>query len=194
MADEEQGSSLRATIDPDGDLVLVIEDKGLLVSRKTLCLGSSVFHAMLRDGSPFWESTDQAVASDGFRHILLKEDNYEAMKIVASVIHLQHDMVAMEVSFEVLDALAKLCDKYDLRKCLGLWPQKWSEPYTDSVPKPCYERWLFIALAFRNDAVFCQISRHLILNTAISETGDLQFPGSSETSDGVPAGILCKDM
>lgn len=190
MEDGQKLGSARAIIDPDGDLVLVIEGRELVVSRKALCLSSSVFRAMLRDGSPFLESTDQVIASDGLRRIQLKEDNYEAMSIVAKVIHMQHDIVPVTVSFNMLETLAVACDKYDIRQCLGFWPQKWSEPHFHTVTTPGYERWLFIAFIFRNATVFSMISQHFMLNTKLTETGDLQFPGSNQTSEGVPNGIL----
>lgn len=190
MKDEQQSSSIRTTIDPEGDLVLVVEEQELLVSRNVLCLSSVVFRAMLGKGSNFLESKDQVMSTDDLRLIHLKEDNYKALKIVACAIHMQHDMVPMQVSFEELDTLATLCDKYDLRKSLGLWPQKWSEPHVGSASTPGYERWLFIAFVFRNSAAFSEISRHLMLTTKISKIGDLQFPGSTHVDEGVPIGIL----
>ncbi len=178
MEDEESLDSMRTTIDPDGNLVLVVDDHELLVSRDVLCLSSSVFRAMLRKGSPFLESTKQVISSDGLTYIHLGDDNYEVMRIVASAIHLQHDMVPMKVPFEVLDSLATICDRYDLRESLGLWPQKLSEGYIDSVTEPGNERWLFIAMVFRNAAIFSEITRRLMLITTISENGDLQFQAS----------------
>lgn len=187
MEDSRHLSSTRATIDPDGDLVLEVQGRELLVSRKVLCLSSSVFRAMLRNGSAFIESTGPVISDDGLQHIRLQEDDYEAMRIMTNVIHLQHDWVPTKISFEFLDALAILCDKYDLRKCLGLWPQKWSKPWNEFVSEPGYERWLFIALVFRNKASFTQISKHLMLAKTLD---DPLFSRSSRTIEGVPTGIL----
>ena len=177
----------RTKIDPNGDLVLVIEEKELLVSRKVLCLSSSVFNAMLGDGSPYLESSSRVVASDGLGYVKLKEDNHEAMEIVTNVAHLQHDLVPGRLSFGLLDRIDTLSDKYDLRRCLGLWPQKWSEANIATVEKPGFERWLFIALVFRDAAIFSQISKRLILQSTTSTDGTLSF---AWTSEGVPAGIL----
>ena len=193
-ADEQQPNSMRTTVDPEGDLVLLVEDKELLVSRNVLCLSSSVFRAMLRKGSPFLESTNKTTSSDGLRQVRLEDDDFEILSIVANVIHVQHDKVPTEVPFGVLDTLAAVCDKYDLRKCLGLWLQKWSEPYLDKISNPGYERWLFIAMVFRNGPIFSAISKRLIIGTAISEFGDLQTPGSVWNPEGVPAGILGKRL
>jgi hypothetical protein len=190
MEDEQQSSSIRTTIDPEGDLVLVVEEQELLVSRNVLCLSSVVFRAMLGKGSDFLELKDQVMSTDDHQLIHLKDDNYKAVKIVACAIHMQYDMVPMEVSFEELGTIATLCDKYDLRKGLGLWPQKWSEPYVGSASMPGYERWLFIALVFRNTAAFSRVSTHLVLTTKISENGDLEFPGSAHADEGIPTGVL----
>ena len=187
-------SSSRITVDPEGDLVLVVEGSELLVSRNVLCLSSSVFRAMLRKGSPFLESKNHTTSSDGLQLIHLEDDDFEILSIVANVIHVQHDKVPNEVSFRVLDTLAIVCDKYDLRKCLGLWPQKWSEPYLDKVWQPGFERWLFIAMVFRNGPIFSETSKRLIMNTAISDTGDLQTAGSVWNTEGVPSGILGKHV
>ncbi len=118
MEDEQQSSSIRTTIDPEGDLVLVVEEQELLVSRNVLCLSSVVFRAMLGKGSDFLELKDQVMSTDDHQLIHLKDDNYKAVKIVACAIHMQYDMVPMEVSFEELGTIATLCDKYDLRKGL----------------------------------------------------------------------------
>ena len=195
LSDREQDvSSMRDIVDPEGDLVLVVEEKELLVSRNVLCLSSPVFRAMLRKGSQFLESKSQTISSDGLQLIHLGDDDYEILSIVANVIHVQHDKVPVEVPFGVLDTMAIVCDKYDLRKCLGLWPQKWSEPYLDKVSNPGYERWLFISMVFRNGPIFSAISKRLIVSTAISEFGDLQTPGSVWNPEGVPAGILGKHL
>ena len=188
--DLQQSGSARITIDPDGDLVLVINKQELLVSQKVLCLSSSIFRAMLRDGSRFLESTDQVIASDGLRHIHLVEDDYRALVIFASVIHMQYDNVPQSVSWEVLNTIATLCDKYDLRRSFGLWPQKWSEPYTQFAQTSGYQRWLFLALVFRNVLVLPQVSRSLMLSTTLSETGELQAYGSNWFTDGVPPRVL----
>lgn len=190
MGDDQQSSSIRTTIDPEGDLVLVVEEQKLLVSRNVLCLSSVIFRAMLGKGSVFLELKNPVMSTDNHQLIHLKEDNYKAVNIVTCVIHMQYDMVPMEVSFEELGTIAALCDKYDFRKGLGFWPQKWSEPHIESASKPGYERWLFIALAFRNTAAFSRVSEHLVLTTTISVNGDLEFPGSAHADEGIPAGVL----
>ena len=186
MEEESSTYSNRTKIDPDGDLVLVLREQELLVSRKVLCLSSSVFRAMLRDGSAFAESSNRVIASDGFQHIDLEDDDCEAMTIVANVIHLQHDLIPEKVSFGLLGRLAEVCDKYDLRKSFGFWPQKWSEIHLQSDSR----RWLFISLVFRIPTVFLLVSKRIILSVNLSEDGDLDAPGFARITEGVPDVLL----
>ena len=61
-----------ATIDPNGDVRLILDHGTFKVSRKALCLSSPVFLAMLRDDSRFLESSDE-VACKGSIMIFLCE-------------------------------------------------------------------------------------------------------------------------
>ena len=192
--DEQRSKSTLTKIDSEGDLVLMIEGKELLVSRKVLCLSSSVFRAMLSTGSPFLESQDPKIAADGLQHIELQEDNYEAMKIIAGVVHFQHGTVPIKVSLKLLDTIATACDKYGLQGCLGLWPQKWTDPHINSPEYLDYARWLFIALVFRNAAIFSKITRQLVIHTEITSDDDLDFAEHGRISKHVPTTVLSKHI
>ena len=76
------------TIDPRGDVKLVLDDGIFRVSRKALCLSSPVFLAMLDDDSQFWEASAEATRKGWIRDIPLREDDFGTMEIVMRVMHL----------------------------------------------------------------------------------------------------------
>ena len=180
------------TIDRDGDLRMKFATKedgeGLLVNRHTLCLSSSVFRAMLGVDSPFKESARNATADGGIQDVTFEDDDFKTMEILMNVIHLQHHNVPRGVSFEQLDKIAQLCDKYDLVRSLGPWPELWSKPYEVKIETEGYERWLFIAIVFKNAPVYYRITKHLILATRLTDTelvvNDRRF------AEGVPTRVL----
>lgn len=148
-------------------------DKGkLLVSRKVLCLSSRVFQAMLGK-SHFRQSSVSIVAGDGIQILSFGEDDFQTMQIVANIIHLQHDDVPCQISFKQLSQLATICDKYDLRRCLGFWPREWSKQYIEKVGAMGFEECLFIARTFRQTEMFSKVTKYLIANSKLSDTGGL---------------------
>ena len=174
----EEGQSMATplvTIDRDGDLRMNFateEDrKGLLVNRHTLCLSSSVFRAMLGFDSPFKESARNATADGGIQDVTFEDDDFKTMEIIMNVIHLQHHNVPRGVSFEQLDKIAQLCDKYDFVRSLGPWPELWSKPYEVKIETKGYERWLFIAIVLKNAPIYSRITKHLILATRLYRHG-----------------------
>lgn len=111
-------------IDHDGDLKLTLNGGTLKASRKVFCLSSPVFLAMLGEEGHFKESSGQNLDHEGLPNVSFADDDFEAMTFVALIIHLQSDKVPSEIGVEQAYQLARLCDKYDLKKCLGLWPQE----------------------------------------------------------------------
>ena len=191
----ENGQSMATplvTIDRDGDLRMNFatkEDrKGLLVNRHILCLSSSVFRAILGVDSPFKESARNATAEGGIEDVTFEDDDFKTMEILMNVIHLQHHNVPREVSFEQLDKTAQLCDKYDLVRSLGPWPEVWSKPYKARTEAEGYERWLFIAIVFKNAPIYSRITKHLILATRLTDTE--LVVNDREFAKGVPTRVL----
>ena len=107
-------------IDHEGDLYMDLLDGKLKVSRKALSLSSPVSLAMFGAGSRFAETTHKSFASDGVQVVPFDDDDFEAMTVIARIIHLQHDQVEKSLSFSQIFQVAILCDKYDLKRCLGL--------------------------------------------------------------------------
>lgn len=121
-SEKRQSISTTTKIDPDGDLLMNLpmngdfSAAGLLVSRHTLCLSSAVFRAMLGPNSKFKESDSTTTTfEDGIQVITLEDDDFQTMEIIMNAIHLQSHLVPRKVTFQQLDDIAILCDKYDLR-------------------------------------------------------------------------------
>jgi hypothetical protein len=179
-----------SNIDPSGEVRLVLNVGELKVSRKALCLSSPVFSAMQGDHSRFKESSVEALDEDGVLNIPLGEDDYNPMKTLMRVIHHQNDQGALRVSFHELKDLAIVCDKYALRNCILPWASIWSQPYVDRAEKDGYKSWLFISMTFRMEDVFTQITKHIILNAVVSESGTLSCGNAIDLAEGIPDYIM----
>ena len=178
------------TIDPHGDVRLILDGGTLKVSRKALCLSSRVFLAMLGEDSRFFEASDRATRDDGIRDVPLGDDDFGTMEILMKIIHLQNDMVPTKVSFQQLTEIAVVCDKYAMRKCVIPWSSLWSQLYLDSVENDGFEPWLFISVVFQNEDVFTRITKHLILNTRMSSSCILTNSNGITFDEGVPGDII----
>ncbi len=143
-----------------------------------------------RANSKFKESDRTTTTfEDGIQVITLEDDDFQTMEIIMNAIHLQSHLVPRKVTFQQLDDIAILCDKYDLRRSLGPWPDLWSEDHLALVQIEGFERWLFIASAFENAKVHIVITRRLILNAGLSEVGEL-IAIDPTFSVGVPASVI----
>ncbi|KAK4692995.1 hypothetical protein P7C71_g4314, partial [Lecanoromycetidae sp. Uapishka_2] len=182
------------TVDDEGDLKMMLDGGSLIVSRKALSLSSPVFLAMLGKKSKFQESTDQTIDKNGIQTISFPDDQFQPMLTVARIIHLQSNFVDKEVSFQQLYQIAILCDKYDLRRCLGPWVDIWSKPYLDSFRSEGFHGWLFISKVFRYGDVFKAITRHLIMDCEISATGEHVIGKGHDIAERMPTSIIVSAM
>lgn len=193
MADDHQDARTGPTtlvIDPEGDLYMKLDGGSLKVCRKAISLSSPVFLAMLGVNSKFKEATDMTLDRDGVQIVLFEDDKFETMTIIARIIHLQNDNVPVSMTFKQLYQVAVLCDKYDLKRCLGPWTNIWATPYLDCYARPGYEEWLFMSIVFRFDGLFKEVTRHLVINSAISEQGTLITTTGFDLSEGISSIIL----
>lgn len=193
--EEAEVASIVVPIIPNGDLQLdftkdLAQPIGLLVNRNILCIASPVFKAMLGDDSRFRDTMPKTMNADGTEVISLEDDDFATMEILMNIVHLQGHKVPSIVSFLRLDLCARLCDKYDLGRSLGGWPEIWMKPHLPIVEIEGYERWLFISLIFRQSSAFAAITRCLVLNTTLSDTGELLCRGSSSFSEGVSGSVI----
>lgn len=160
-------------VDPEGDLYMKLNGGSLKVSRKALSLSSPVFLAMLGASSKFKEATNRTVDFDGVQILSFEEDSFETMTILTRIMHLQSDQVPATIAFKLLYQVAVLCDKYDLKRCLGPWTDIWTKPYLDCYARQGYEEWLFISIVFQYGGLFKDLTRHLVINSEIS--GEFSF-------------------
>ena len=184
--------SMAYTIDQDGDLKMELDGGSIIVSRKALSLSSPVFRAMLGKDSKFQETVNQVVDSDGVQTIAFPDDNFLAMVTISRIIHLQSDQVAQNVSFSQLQQIAILCDKYDLKRCLGPWIDIWTKPYLDSYATEGFEGWLFMSRVFRYSGLFKDMTRHIVLFSKISETGEHIIGKGHNVAEHLPTPIMGK--
>lgn len=193
MSDEIDGTRTgpaTLVIDPEGDLYMKLDDGSLKVSRKALSLSSPVFLAMLGANSKFKEATDRTLDHSGVQVVSFEDDNFETMTIIARIIHLQSDKVPATITFKQLYQVAVMCDKYDLKRCLGPWTNIWATPYLDCYKRQGYEEWLFMSIVFQYDDLFKEVTRHLVINTEISEQGTLVTITGFDLSEGVSSTVL----
>ena len=179
-------------IDTDGDLTMRFKGGELKASRKVLSLSSPVFQAMLGSGCQFKESTDKEFERDGNQTLSFEDDDFHTMAMIARIMHLQNNHVPDKLTFKQLYQVAVLCDKYDLKECLGPWPKIWAEPYLDSNGLEGYEGWLFMSIVFGNDELFKDVTRHLILNSKASADNSLVTTKGIDVSERVSSTIVSK--
>lgn len=192
MAEKSDQNQATKAIDLHGDVKLKLDDGSFQVSRKALCLSSPVFLAMFDESSQFWEASDKAVGKGQIRSIPLREDDFHTMEILLCIIHHQNQYVPKKVSFEQLNKIAVVCDKYDLRECLVAWSFLWSQPYIDCIEKDGFESWLFLSIVFWDQGAFTQVTKHLILNTILSPSGMLCSTSGKNLEKHIPDFIICK--
>ena len=142
MSDRHEDTRFAAAtiiIDADGDLTMRLKGGKLNVSRKVLSISSPVFRAMLGADCRFKEATAKQFERDGTQAVSFEDDDFQTMAMIARIMHLQSDKVPDKLTFKQLYQVAILCDKYDLKRCLGYWPKVWATPYLNSYGIEGYE-------------------------------------------------------
>ncbi|XHG06613.1 hypothetical protein AWENTII_009800 [Aspergillus wentii] len=104
-------------LDPDGDVILVVEESKFLVSSKVLGLASPVFAALF--SRKFSEGTQ--LVENSRPEITLKDDNPDAMRIILRVLHFKDPKASYCKDAKELAVLAIHCDKYYCTKALMPW-------------------------------------------------------------------------
>ena len=127
---------------------------------------------------------------NGVQIVSFEDDNFETMAIIARIIHLQSNEVPSTMTFQRLYQVAIICDKYDLKRCLGPWTKIWATPYLDCYARQGYEKWLFMSIVFQFDGLFKEMTRHLVINSEVSEQGTLVTTTGLDLSEGVSSTII----
>ena len=195
MSDRHEDTRFAAAtiiIDADGDLTMRLKGGKLMVSRKILTLSSPVFRAMLGAECQFKEAADKEFERDGTQAVSFEDDDFQTMAMIARIMHLQSDKVPDKLTFKQLYQVAILCDKYDLKRCLGYWPKIWATPYLNSYGIEGYEGWLFMSTVFGYDGLFKEVTRHLILNSKVSRDNSLITTKGIDLGERVSSNITGK--
>ena len=193
VADKRQNTGSTSDIvivDPDGDLKMVFETGVLQVSRKALSLASPVFLAMFKKDSGFMEAVNQSSDQHGIQTTSFPDDSLDMMIIITHIIHLQFDKVPSTLSFGQLHQMAIYCDRYDLKRCLGPYPDIWSKSHLETYALEGHKEWLLISSLFNHGWIFKEITKYLILNTKIGTDGRLVISESEEINEYVSESLI----
>jgi hypothetical protein len=153
-------------------LTTCVIDVTYRVSSHQLCLGSSVFRAMLGPESSFSEaselrhhqspsSTTVDLKASLFRITAHEEHDPTALATVLYVLHGRVQYIPESVSFENLLDIAIICDYYDCAASMRPWHEFWMNPLRSLTFEPGYESWLFIAWVFGDQYAFGRMTATL---------------------------------
>lgn len=109
----------RIDIDPDGDVLLVLEKAELRVSSKILGVTSKVLRVMFT--SSFAEGIAVQQQRGSLCRITLVEDDTEGMIAVCNVLHHRYEVLPSQPSPALLETIAVISDKYDCIIATSQW-------------------------------------------------------------------------
>lgn len=140
----------------------VSESREFKVSSKHLILASGYFKKALN--GPWREAT--VIHDDGLRHVRIGEFNFDAMAIILNVIHGKDSLVPRELDLRMLAEVARVVDYLQCYEVMGLYSTCWISHLQKLIPSNYNSKlllWIFIARAFRNEAIFGTCTRIAIL-------------------------------
>ena len=180
------------SIDPEGDVYLMVGDTELQVSSKVLSLASKVFKALFQVN--FQEGAK--LAEDGSCRIKLPDDDVPTMQVVNLLLH--HRQPDIPIDTHLLQNVAIAADKYACTKALCYWAKVQvlsilkAPSRADSIDGAA----LFTAYVFDFHSVFWAISKRMVLSKSKSLlTSEFHYPtwGLDETARQIlPRGLLGK--
>lgn len=196
-------SSEDYTLDPDGDVFLILTDHvkassldndcpdvenntdqreiRVRCSSKHLTLASPVFNAMLSRN--FKEGA--ALRSAATLELPLPDDDAGAVLILLSIIHVQTKKVPLEAGLKMLTRIAIIVDKYQLQTAVKLLSAIWMDRLKAKIPRRWtkdLQRWILITQVFQCPTAFkfaTQIAeRQSVSRIGESKACDLPIPWS----------------
>ena len=184
--------------DPGGDLILRLGSEtafqSLRVSAKVISLASPVFNTLLN--SNFREGQPASPGSD--RSIKLHDDDPEAMALLCQTLHFWGSGLT-EISFDLLERFAILCDKYQCANVMQPLGQTWLRKLSYKGQDHDHNmQILHISYVFRDSTAFWRSSNDLaksIRKNAIDLGFLKEDPVSSHTAQGLdllPTGVRGK--
>ena len=105
-------------LDPNGDVILVLDDSKLKVSSKSLARASPVLEALFRPG--FREGNSLQAKGTEPVSIELPDDDSHAMFAICSIIHRKFKEVEVSSAIQ-LEEIAMVADKYDCLEAISWW-------------------------------------------------------------------------
>lgn len=162
----------KLVIAPSGDLTLRVTNEGvddryILVFSQAMRSASPVWATLLDPSSSFKEGSDE-------NHEITLEDAYDALVILLNIAHLRFQMVPKVLDFQLLLRVAVLLDKYSCVTLVLPWMGRWTHSLKADIKKPGNEEWLFIAWVFGYEEIFTDLSRELVFESNVSESGRLE--------------------
>ncbi|MCJ1432887.1 hypothetical protein MMC27_002245 [Xylographa pallens] len=153
-------------IDPNGDVVVLLNWKKLLVSSKILSMASRVFAAMF--SSRFKEGLQNATPGI-ISTVSLPEDDAIAFEIICDVIHYRHKLIPTDPSLNQLVNIAIIADKYELYEALYAYSVVWLQSGIKNCNGKIHEvadwnKLLLAAYILDTPGEFARISWEIILN------------------------------
>lgn len=158
-------------------------ETSVLASSAAMSLASPVWDAMLNPENGFQESKSKEVD--------FSDDNEEALLLLLRIAHLQYSTLPIALTFEQLDQLAILCDKYDTVTLVRPWLEKWVTTELKSFAGlPGYERWLFVAYTLGFTELFEKTATFLVFNCKTNKSGQCLTAIATPLAGDFPLGII----
>ena len=180
------------TVDPDGDLILLLNGCELRVSSKVLSLTSSVFKAML--GPNFAEGNP--LPAGEVRRISLPDDDTTAMCGICSILHYRLELAPSLKNSTSLEEVSIATDKYDCVRAMSLWSKVFlSDMINEIETQPNGNgRLLYPTYALDDVLGFARITKHIVFSYGGSNYGKastlLKYGIPAEIQRLLPTGLL----
>ena len=142
-------------IDPEGDIVLILQDVKLQVSSRVWSLASPVSKAMF--GPHFAEGPP---TSNRTRRIVLQDDDAEAMGVMCNVLHPKYCSWT-PIGLDCLEKVAILTDIYDYIRAMYYWAK--CEIFVSKDTEE-HARLLSLAYAFDEAIFFHNLTKFLVFH------------------------------
>lgn len=191
MANSISTNSGSTDIDPNGDVVLVVEGTRLRVSSNVLGLASPVWKAMFRPD--YAEGTSLSKGAPCV--ILLPEDKADALSTLCNILHHRIRSIEKKPTAASLEQLAIITDKYDCVDALSFYSGLHLTRLMGSTKATRdIGRLLYPACTFNYPPVFQQVTKAMVYNTNHDTIVDIFGLSSHRTDSNIkgwlPDGLL----
>jgi hypothetical protein len=155
--------------DVEGDIVLVV---GLSQSHKF-----QLSSKRLASTSAEWEDLIASAKEAGSGTISLPDDDPKSVTIFLQIVYLQFSALPRFINFQELYSLARLSQKYQVRKLFQPFALRWTEPFIREELDPEQTEWILISHEFYIDYIHERWVEHLARSTEKDENGCIVYRG-----------------